>query len=185
MIQQALNELSQQIRIRPRYDNFIGGQWVAPVKGQYFTNLTPVTGKPLVRGRPLVRRGHRARARRRPQGQGHLGQDAARRARPPSEQDRRQDGEQSQAAGDGRDARQRQADPRDDRRRSAARRRSLPLFRELPPRPGRLDLPRSTTTRSPITSTSRSASSARSFPGTSRSSWRAGSSRRRSPPATA
>lgn len=47
MIQQALNELSQQIRIRPRYDNFIGGQWVAPVKGQYFTNITPVTGKPL------------------------------------------------------------------------------------------------------------------------------------------
>ena len=47
MIQQALNEVSQQIRIRPRYDNFIGGQWVAPVKGQYFTNLTPVTGKPL------------------------------------------------------------------------------------------------------------------------------------------
>ncbi len=47
MIQQALNELSQQIRIRPRYDNFIGGEWVAPVKGQYFTNLTPVTGKPL------------------------------------------------------------------------------------------------------------------------------------------
>ena len=47
MIQQALNEVSQQIRIRPRYDNFIGGEWVAPVKGQYFTNLTPVTGKPL------------------------------------------------------------------------------------------------------------------------------------------
>ncbi|WP_333795388.1 aldehyde dehydrogenase [Hyphomicrobium sp.] len=47
MIQQALNEVSQQIRIRPRYDNFIGGQWVAPAKGQYFTNLTPVTGKPL------------------------------------------------------------------------------------------------------------------------------------------
>jgi aldehyde dehydrogenase len=47
MIQQALNEVSQQIRIRPRYDNFIGGQWVAPVKGQYFTNITPVTGKAL------------------------------------------------------------------------------------------------------------------------------------------
>ena len=47
MIQQALNELSQQIRIRPRYDNFIGGQWVPPLKGQYFTNLTPITGKPL------------------------------------------------------------------------------------------------------------------------------------------
>lgn len=47
MIQQALNEVSQQIRIRPRYDNFIGNEWVAPAKGQYFTNLTPVTGKPL------------------------------------------------------------------------------------------------------------------------------------------
>ena len=47
MIQQALNELSKQIRIRPRYDNFIGGQWVPPVKGQYFTNPTPITGKPL------------------------------------------------------------------------------------------------------------------------------------------
>lgn len=47
MIQQALNELSQQIRIRPKYDNFIGGNWVAPVKGQYFTNITPVTGKPI------------------------------------------------------------------------------------------------------------------------------------------
>ena len=47
MIQQALSELSTKIRIRPRYDNFIGGQWVAPVKGQYFKNLTPVTGKLL------------------------------------------------------------------------------------------------------------------------------------------
>jgi aldehyde dehydrogenase len=28
-----------------RYENFIGGKWVAPVKGQYFTNTTPVTGE--------------------------------------------------------------------------------------------------------------------------------------------
>ncbi|BBZ79715.1 aldehyde dehydrogenase [Mycolicibacterium anyangense] len=28
-----------------RYDNFIGGQWVAPVGGQYFENRTPVTGQ--------------------------------------------------------------------------------------------------------------------------------------------
>jgi aldehyde dehydrogenase len=47
MIQQALNELSQHMRIRPRYDNFIGGQWVEPAKGEYFSNLTPITGKPL------------------------------------------------------------------------------------------------------------------------------------------
>jgi aldehyde dehydrogenase len=47
MLQQALNELSQQIRIRSRYDNYIGGSWVPPAKGQYFVNITPVTGKPL------------------------------------------------------------------------------------------------------------------------------------------
>jgi len=28
-----------------RYDNFIGGEWVPPVKGQYFENPTPVTGR--------------------------------------------------------------------------------------------------------------------------------------------
>ncbi|HCV97185.1 MAG TPA: aldehyde dehydrogenase, partial [Stenotrophomonas sp.] len=30
---------------KPRYGNFIGGQWVAPRSGQYFENTTPVTGK--------------------------------------------------------------------------------------------------------------------------------------------
>src|SRR5579875_572558 len=28
-----------------RYENFIGGQWVAPAKGRYFENPTPVTGQ--------------------------------------------------------------------------------------------------------------------------------------------
>ena len=31
---------------KARYDNFIGGKFVAPVKGQYFDVVTPVTGKP-------------------------------------------------------------------------------------------------------------------------------------------
>ena len=30
---------------RPRYDNYIGGEWVAPVQGRYFENSTPVTGE--------------------------------------------------------------------------------------------------------------------------------------------
>ena len=47
MIHQALEELNKSVVIRPRYDNFIGGQWVPPVRGQYFSNLTPVSGKPL------------------------------------------------------------------------------------------------------------------------------------------
>lgn len=33
------------INFKDTYDNFIGGQWVAPIEGQYFDNITPVTGK--------------------------------------------------------------------------------------------------------------------------------------------
>jgi aldehyde dehydrogenase len=32
------------LTIKPRYGNYIGGQFVPPVNGQYFTNTTPVTG---------------------------------------------------------------------------------------------------------------------------------------------
>ncbi|MEG9529505.1 MAG: aldehyde dehydrogenase family protein, partial [Hyphomicrobiales bacterium] len=28
-----------------RYENFIGGQWVAPAAGRYFENTSPITGK--------------------------------------------------------------------------------------------------------------------------------------------
>ena len=45
MLQQALDQLKGSIAIRPKYDNYIGGAWVAPVKGQYFDNPSPVTGK--------------------------------------------------------------------------------------------------------------------------------------------
>jgi aldehyde dehydrogenase len=34
-----------QSLFKPRYGNYIGGQWVAPRSGQYFDNVTPVTGK--------------------------------------------------------------------------------------------------------------------------------------------
>ncbi len=47
MIHQALEELKKSIVIRPKYDNYIGGQWVPPVRGQYFSNPTPVTGRQL------------------------------------------------------------------------------------------------------------------------------------------
>ncbi len=36
MLAQSLQELKQQVALRERYDNFIGGKWVPPVKGQYF-----------------------------------------------------------------------------------------------------------------------------------------------------
>ena len=33
------------VSYQPRYDHFIGGEYVAPVKGQYFENPTPITGQ--------------------------------------------------------------------------------------------------------------------------------------------
>jgi aldehyde dehydrogenase len=34
------------LAFKPRYDNFINGRFVPPVKGQYFEVLTPITGQP-------------------------------------------------------------------------------------------------------------------------------------------
>ncbi len=33
------------VNFKEKYDNYIGGQWVAPINGEYFDNVTPVTGK--------------------------------------------------------------------------------------------------------------------------------------------
>lgn len=35
------------VTVKPRYDNYIGGRWMAPVKGQYSENLSPATGEPF------------------------------------------------------------------------------------------------------------------------------------------
>jgi aldehyde dehydrogenase len=35
------------VQFKDRYDNFIGGKWVAPTNGRYFENITPVTGHPF------------------------------------------------------------------------------------------------------------------------------------------
>ena len=37
--------LAVQVPFKQRYDNYIGGQWVAPKAGRYFENITPITGK--------------------------------------------------------------------------------------------------------------------------------------------
>ena len=44
-----MNEMTQLASsftspFKDRYDNFIGGKWVAPASGKYFDNITPITG---------------------------------------------------------------------------------------------------------------------------------------------
>src|SRR5271168_2683656 len=40
-----LKTIERQIPLRSRYENFIGGEWIAPAKGAYFDNISPTTGQ--------------------------------------------------------------------------------------------------------------------------------------------
>ena len=39
------NQSGSKVQFKSQYENFIGGQWVAPVRGEYFDNVSPVDGK--------------------------------------------------------------------------------------------------------------------------------------------
>ena len=45
MIYAAPGQADAKIQYKARYDNYIGGKWTPPVKGQYFDVVTPITGK--------------------------------------------------------------------------------------------------------------------------------------------
>jgi aldehyde dehydrogenase len=40
-------EAMTRVEVKPRYGNFIGGKFQPPVRGNYFSNPSPITGKPL------------------------------------------------------------------------------------------------------------------------------------------
>lgn len=45
MIYAAPGTANAKIQYKTRYDNFIGGQWKAPVSGEYFDVITPINGQ--------------------------------------------------------------------------------------------------------------------------------------------
>jgi aldehyde dehydrogenase len=45
-VQQAVDTLRKG-GVKTKYENFIGGRWVAPVKGKYFTDYSPINGEPI------------------------------------------------------------------------------------------------------------------------------------------
>jgi aldehyde dehydrogenase len=47
MLQQGLERLKASAKLRSKYDNFIGGDWVAPIAGAHFDNISPITGHPI------------------------------------------------------------------------------------------------------------------------------------------
>ncbi len=56
MFQQALDKVSKQLLVRERYDNFIGGKWVAPRKGVTSIIQARSPGRSSARFRDLPRR---------------------------------------------------------------------------------------------------------------------------------
>ena len=45
MTSTTLAQVQQQYALKTRYDNYIGGQWVPPAGGEYFSNISPVNGQ--------------------------------------------------------------------------------------------------------------------------------------------
>jgi len=41
------NHPGSKVQFKSRYENYIGGEWVPPVRGQYFENTSPINGKPF------------------------------------------------------------------------------------------------------------------------------------------
>ena len=117
--------------LKPRYDLFIGGAFVAPTDGTRVQTINPATEEPLAEvafagpGRRGARRS-RPRAAPRP-----VGRAAAAGARQVPVPDRAADPGARARAGDRRVAGRRQADPRVARRRHPAGRRALLLLRGL------------------------------------------------------
>ncbi|ATB30271.1 aldehyde dehydrogenase [Melittangium boletus] len=46
-VYEAPGQKGSKVQYLPRYGNYIGGEFVPPVKGQYFENISPVTGRPF------------------------------------------------------------------------------------------------------------------------------------------
>ena len=44
---EAPGEVGSPVPLEERYENFIGGEWIAPTTGEYRNNLTPSTGEPF------------------------------------------------------------------------------------------------------------------------------------------
>jgi aldehyde dehydrogenase len=49
MLYASPNTPGAKVQYKDRYDNFIGGKWVAPLKGEYFDVITPINGKPYTK----------------------------------------------------------------------------------------------------------------------------------------
>jgi len=86
------------VSVEPRYENFIGGKWLAPTHGKYRVDLAPATAGPITEVADSRRR-MSARAGRCPRGEGRLGRGVSNRASGSAQRDRRRGREEQGHAG--------------------------------------------------------------------------------------
>ncbi len=46
-LDEALDTIRKNGKVLSKYNNFIGGKWVAPLKGKYFVDHSPINGEPI------------------------------------------------------------------------------------------------------------------------------------------
>jgi aldehyde dehydrogenase len=46
-VDEAIQKIRKNGKVRSKYDNFIGGKWVPPTKGNYFVDHSPINGEPI------------------------------------------------------------------------------------------------------------------------------------------
>jgi aldehyde dehydrogenase len=46
-VESALDTIRKTGKVRAKYENFIGGKWMPPVKGKYFVDHSPINGEPI------------------------------------------------------------------------------------------------------------------------------------------
>ena len=168
-LDEAIQKIRKNGKVRSKYDNFIGGKWVAPVKGRYFTDHSPIDGRAHLPKSPAPTAEDVELA----LDAAHAAKDAWGRTAPTeraaaaatrSPTGSRRTSNSSPLPRPSTTA-SRSARPA---RRRAAGRSIISAISPAASAPKKARWPRSTTTPSPTTSRSRWASSARSSPGTSR-----------------
>ena len=127
-------------RSQPRYDNFIGGEWRAPVQGEYSENKSPGTGKPFTSVARSTAEDIELALDAAHAAKDAVGRGLAHRARSRPERDRRPNRRKPRDARGRGELGQRQARARDAGGGHPAGRRPLPVLRRRDPRAGGLEL---------------------------------------------
>ena len=128
-VYEAPGQAGSVVEVKARYENFIGGHWVAPVDGQYMKDLSPATARQFTEVPRSTKEDIELALDAAYAAKDCVGRDVADRARQDPQPDRRRDRGAHRDAGGRRDLGERQAGPGDASGGHPAGRGPLPVLR--------------------------------------------------------